>query len=130
MARIDADDVRQVEIALNSGRQTVHAHGATGATETIDLDDGAVHSLTLDANCTLTFTLPGEAASGDGFYLELWVTQDATGSRLITWPAAVEWPASTAPTLTTTAARTDGFAFTYDGSKWMGRTIGLDYNRA
>jgi hypothetical protein len=62
------------------------AHGATGATETID---PAVkwHSLTLDTDCTLTFT--GWPATGISCTFILEILQDGTGGRTITWPAAV-----------------------------------------
>ena len=129
MARIDADDIRRVEIALNSGGRVVKAHGAAGATETVDLDDGSIHTVTLDANCTFTFTAAGEDLADDGYQFFLYCTQDATGSRLVTWPASVKWPAATAPTLTTTAAKTDVFRFiTADGgTTWVGSTVGLNY---
>ena len=133
MARIDADNARRVEIALNSGgRVSADAVAASGATETIDLDDGSIHRVTLSANCTFTFTAPGEQEATDGFQFFLYLTQDATGSRTATWPASVKWPAATAPTLTTTAARTDVFRFITGngGTTWVGSTVGLNYNLA
>lgn len=96
------------------------AHGNTGATETIDLENGNVHSITLDQNCTLTFSNP--PASGSYGEFRLIVTQDATGSRTITWPASVDWPGGTAPTLSTGANDVDVLDFfTIDaGTIWRG----------
>jgi hypothetical protein len=54
--------------------------------------------------------------------------QDGTGSRTVTWPATVDWPGATAPTLTSTANRADKFIFTaIDGSNWLGSNAGQNY---
>ena len=39
---------------IEGGQSVISAHGAAGATETIDPSAGNVHTLTLDADCTLT----------------------------------------------------------------------------
>lgn len=75
------------------------AHGAMGATETIDFTLGGFHTGTLDANVTLTITAPGMITS-----TELKLTQDATGGRTITWPASVKNAAAINAALTTTAS--------------------------
>jgi flagellar capping protein FliD len=97
----------------------------TGSAYTIFIEStGPLHQLTLTANCT--FTISGSVTAGRWFLLML--KQDATGSRTATWPSTVKWPGGTAPTLTTTASRTDLFYFECDGSNWLGRTLGLNYN--
>jgi hypothetical protein len=53
--------------------------------------------------------------------------QDATGSRTVTWPSSVKWPASTAPTITSTASKGDKFVFTADGVNWWGSVAGQNY---
>lgn len=64
------------------------SHGALGATETIDLTAGALHKGDLDsATCTLTITLPTKACGG-----VIKLTQDATGGRLLAWPAGTKYP--------------------------------------
>ena len=96
-----------------------------GATQTIDCSSASQFSWTLGANRTVSAFL--NPAGGQIIALE--VTQDATGSRLLTWPANVSWPTNgTAPTLTTTASRTDIFRFTYNitAAKWRGETAGLN----
>lgn len=77
--------------------EVIEAHGNTGSTETFNLATANVHTATLDANCT--FTLSGFTASVFCSGL-IGITQDATGSRTVTWPAAVV----TAPTLNATAS--------------------------
>ena len=60
-------------------------------------------------------------AAGKSFVLAL--KQDGTGSRTVTWPAAVLWPAAAAPTLTTAVGKTDLFSFLCtDGAHWVGVT--------
>lgn len=98
---------------------------ADAATQTVDTSTGGYFTWTLGANRTVSTWL--NPVAGQVFYLE--VTQDATGSRLLTWPANVSWATNgTAPTLTTTAAKTDVFRFTWNptAAKWRGETVGLN----
>lgn len=87
-----------------------------GATITFDLAASNVHSVTLGGNRALALS---NASTGQAFVLRL--IQDATGSRTVTWFSTIKWPNNVAPTLTTTASKTDVFGFlctgsgTYDG---------------
>jgi len=95
----------------------------TGTGYTISLANGTVQYLTLTGNCTYTFPTP---VAGQSFILIQ--KQDGTGGRTVTWPASVDWPGATAPTLTSTANRVDKFVFTaIDGSNWLGSNAGQDY---
>ena len=94
----------------------------TSTAYTIDLANGTVQILTLTGTCTYTFPTP---TSGKSF--TLLQLQDATGSRTVTWPASVKWPASTAPTITSTASKGDKFVFTADGTYWWGSVAGQNY---
>ena len=82
-----------------------------------------VAKVTLAGNRTMA------AASGGiaGQFVSVLVIQDGTGSRTLTWNAAYEFAADTAPTLTTTASKGDLFVFRYNGSKWLevGRNLNL-----
>jgi hypothetical protein len=83
----------------------------------------SVAKVTLGANRTM-----GLASGGvTGAFISLLVIQDGTGSRTITWNAAYEFAADTAPTLTTTANKGDLFVFRYNGAKWLetGRNLAL-----
>ena len=101
--------------------ETVAANTSTAYT--IDLANGSVQILTLTGNCTYTFPTP---VAGKSFILVQ--KQDATGSRTVTWPASVDWPGATAPTLTATASKADKFVFTaIDGSNWLGSVAGQNY---
>jgi hypothetical protein len=95
----------------------------TGTAYTINLANGTVQYLTLTGNCTYTFPTP---VAGLSFILIQ--RQDGTGGRTVTWPASVDWPGATAPTLTSTANRVDKFVFTaIDGSNWLGSNAGQNY---
>jgi hypothetical protein len=94
----------------------------TGTAYTIALT-GTVQNLTLTGNCTFTF--PAATTAGRSFLLIL--RQDGGGNRTVTWPGTVRWPGGTAPTITATGSRYDLYAFTADGSVWLGRTIAQNY---
>jgi len=104
--------------------ESVYTSGASGSAKTLaDTSSYTIHNITLTANCVFTFPT---AVAGKSFMLVL--NQDATGSRTVTWPGSVKWPSATAPTLTTTASKTDVFSFIcVDGSSWLGFTAGKTY---
>lgn len=98
---------------------TPYDNGNSGAAKTIDWALSNTHYLTLDNNCTLTFSNPI-----DGIRLILLVK----GGFTITWPASVEWPAGTAPTISG-ASDWDLFTFLYKGAeaKYVG-SYNLEYS--
>jgi hypothetical protein len=104
---------------VGGAKHTRQDHGSMGATETIDLGNGNAHIGTLDANCVLTFS---GSTSGTLCELRLYLVQDGTGNRTVTWPAAVVWPDDVPPVLSTDAAAVDSFYFeTLDGgTTWYG----------
>lgn len=92
----------------------------------VDASLGNVYTLTLTAG-GWTISSPSNAADGDVIRFRL--TQDATGSRTVTWDTAYDFGATGAPVLTVTAAKTDFLAFEYDAalSKWCCLGSGLGY---
>jgi hypothetical protein len=97
--------------------------GNSGTADTVDWGASNFHKSTLTGNVTYTFTAPNGPAE-----LFLKVTQDATGSRTITWPATVKWPSGSAPTITATANKSDLFRFYWDGANYWGSTVGQNYS--
>lgn len=97
-------------------------NGNSGTADTINWGNSQKQKSTLTGNCTYTFTAP----DGPGNFM-LKVIQDGTGSRTVTWPATVKWPAGTAPTLSTAASAVDLIAFYYDGTNYYGQA-GLNYS--
>jgi hypothetical protein len=93
----------------DAGRATLKAlriplfdAGNSGASKTLDWNDGNEQRITLTDNVTLTLSNPG-----DGGRYVLILNQDGTGGRTVTWPAAVKWPAASAPTITAGADKFD-----------------------
>jgi hypothetical protein len=109
--------------AIAAGVATRINDGNTGTAKTIDWSTGGAHKAVLTGDCTFTFTPPAGARGG----LVLELAQDATGTRVVTWPAAVHWPDGAAPTLTDTVNKVDVFEFYYNGTTYFGRTFGLKY---
>tara|TARA_Y100000385_G_scaffold216015_1_gene224899 strand:+ start:1247 stop:2494 length:1248 start_codon:yes stop_codon:yes gene_type:complete len=97
----------------------------SSGTTTVDLSTGTNFSSTLSANTQFAFTSPASDGSVSAFTLK--IVQDASASGYtVTWPASVNWPSATAPTLTATASAVDYFVFiTHDGgTNWYGFTAG------
>ena len=93
----------------------------TSTAITVSLSNGTVQILTLTANATITMPTAG---AGKSFIIFL--RQDATGSRTVTW-TTVKWAGGTAPTITSTASKQDIFSFFSDGTSWYGVTVGQNY---
>ncbi len=104
---------------INGGGETFFNNGNSTSAATINLVNGNVQQITLNANCTITLTSPG---SGVYRSLLLLVFQDATGSRTITWPGSVKWGTAGAPTLSTGNGKMDKILLdTVDGgTTWYG----------
>lgn len=88
---------------------------------TINWASANLHSITLSGATTLVFS-----GGLTGSRLQLMINQDSVGSRLITWPSNVKWPAGTAPTLTTTQSGIDIAAFYCNNNQYYGTTA-LDF---
>lgn len=103
---------RIAQVALTSSSNAV-AWDATAAAN-------AYHVTTENT----TFAAPSNAVEGAIITLEL--AQGGT-ARTVAWNTVFEFAASTAPTVTATANKTDIFSFRYNGSVWqeIGRTQNL-----
>jgi hypothetical protein len=88
---------------------------------TLALTNGTVQIITLTGSATITMPT---ATSGKSFIMFL--KQDATGSRTVTW-STVKWAGGTAPTITSTASRQDILSFFADGTNWYGVVVAQNY---
>jgi hypothetical protein len=88
---------------------------------TLALTNGTVQIIRLTGNATITMPT---ATSGKSFIMFL--KQDATGSRTVTW-STVKWAGGTAPTITSTASRQDILSFFADGTNWYGVVVAQNY---
>lgn len=93
---------------------------------TLDLNLGNIFEVTLSANATFVFNNPAPVGYASSF--SLYVKQDATGGRTITWPSSVRWSGA-APTPTSTANSIDLYVFeTYNGgAMWFGAQAGTNF---
>lgn len=113
------------ELIVDSYNETYGAVTSSSNATTVNCEAGNAFSHTLTENTTFTFSNP--PASGTAFSFSLEIIQDGSASGFtVTWPAAVDWPAATAPTLTATASAKDVFVFyTRDGgTTFYGFTAG------
>lgn len=91
-------------------------HGTISSTAaTVNFSSGNEHKMLLSANVTLTFSNP---IIGGRYVLV--IEQDSTGSRTVSWPATVRWPAGVTPTLVATGGFRDLFTFLYTGNLYLG----------
>lgn len=93
-----------------------------GTTITFNMNTSDIHTVTLGGNRTLAVS---NVATGQKFIIRL--LQDGTGSRIITWFSTIKWPGGLVPTLTTTANKSDTFAFICTGTNaYDGYVIGYN----
>lgn len=88
--------------------------GNSSTADTIDWSTGGTHKSTLTGNVVYTFSNPIAGRS-----YTLFVIQDATGSRTVTWPGTVTWKGGAAPTLTATVNKTDICYFRWNGTAYL-----------
>jgi hypothetical protein len=121
------DDVLQ-RPALQDYAELIGTPSIASGVLTLDLQVGNVFDVSHNANIT-TLTISNPPVSGRLGSFTLFLTQDATGGRTITWPASVKWSGGTPPSLSTTANKLNKLVFdTRDGgANWLGGLVGKDY---
>lgn len=86
---------------------------ADAATIVFDLRVSVEKRVTLGGNRTLEVV--ADANQGNQVFA-IKLTQDATGSRTVTWFNTIKWPGGSPPTLTTTPNHSDWFCFIRTGT--------------
>ena len=106
-------------VKLTGGNYTSHIV-AMGAND-VDCSTSNYFTKTITGATTFTFS---NVPTSTAYIMTMEVTLN--GSNAITWPAAVKWPADTAPTLTD--GKTQLFTFVTDdgGTRWRGSSL-VDY---
>lgn len=107
--------------ASNTAGITLNGSGATpsiavtfsATAMTLDCTRSNVFATTFTANVT---TAPTISNPQDGQTINWFITQDATGSRTMTWPTSFKWPGGTAGVLSTAANSVDLLVATYRSS--------------
>ena len=91
------------------GAAPVNALGNSSGTITLDFSTATNFSLTLNANASNTLANPSNLSAGQSGVIV--VTQDATGSRTLTFGSYWKFASGAAPTLTTSANAVDALAY-------------------
>jgi hypothetical protein len=100
-------------LTFDSYTESVVSNGNSGASKTLSLASGTVHTCTLTGNCT--FTMP-TATAGKSFSMFL---NSGSGNYTASF-SGVRWADSAIPTATITASKVDIYSFISDGSFWYG----------
>jgi len=102
-------------LALNYAAATAKYNiGNSSTAFTLDCSKSNVQTLTMTGNVLAagwTITNPY-----DGQTINLFITQDGTGSRTLGWPTSFKWPGGTAGTISTAASTRDLLVMTYDST--------------
>lgn len=108
---LDSSEFARVNLfnQFNKGNAFTFVALADGATIPIDLTIGNNFIVTLGGNRTLQLNSPA-----DGQPFELWVVQDGTGGRTLTFPVNVLFSNGITPALSVTGGSVDVFKFTYN----------------
>ena len=120
----DDNDVIRVSVLKQDGTSVVAA--ASDATQTLtdaatvnwDMASGNIGLWAIGANRILA--APTNLVVGSS---ALRITQDATGSRTVTWNAIFKWSAGAAPVLSTAGNAVDILSFIYDGTYLYGSLV-------
>jgi len=115
---LDAADYIIGRPVIKDYAEAVKAHGTTGGSITCNLENGNIHTITLNKATTFTFSNP--PASGKAGSLTLIINQGTT-AYAVTWPSSVDWSGGSAPDLSTVS--TDYvlvFLTTDGGTTWRG----------
>ena len=127
-ASVNFADYQLQNAELKSYSETVDTPAISAGTLTLDLSTANVFNVTHNANIT-TLTITNPPTSGLSGSFTLYLNQDATGGRTVTFPASVKWADATPPTLSTTISKKNKLVFdTLDGgTTWEGSLVGKDY---
>lgn len=107
-------------LGLKTYAEQIASRGNVSGAVQIDWSTGNIQKLTLIGTTNFTFT---NAVAGQS--VTIFLTQDSTGSRLVTW-SAIKWVGA-APTLSTGANRVDVVVVLYDGTNYYGFIGGIGF---
>ena len=123
---LDAADYIVGKPVIKDYAEAVKAHGTTGGSITCNLEDGNIHTITLNAATTFAFSNP--PASGKAGSLTLIINQGTT-AYAVTWPASVDWSGGSAPNLSKVSTDYVLTFLTLDGgTTWRGWLSGSAFS--
>ena len=116
-----------VNPTLQNYRETVNLATTTSTTYVVNCNTGNNFQVTLSTGTTFSFI--NVAPTGTLVNINLFLTQDSTGNRTVTWPSSVSWGNPGAPILSTSGGSTDILSFSTftGGSKIFGFMSGRGF---
>lgn len=114
-------------LPTGGGSETIVTNAAATGAVSLNLANGNVFNLTLTGATTLTLT---GATSGRACAISIYLRQDATGGRSVTWPTGSKWAGGSAPTLSSAANSLDIVVFESldGGTNWYGSLVGTNFS--
>jgi hypothetical protein len=94
------------DVLLGTNIKSTDSDASTITFDLSDITKGNWRDVTITASRILALS---NVAVGQRFVLS--ITQGGAGSFTVTWFTTIKWSANVAPTLTTTAGKTDTFGF-------------------
>jgi hypothetical protein len=124
-------NINQTGTLLNSTFQRYAENifiGNVSGSYTINCQTGNNFALTL-TSASNTLSVINPPSTGALYNLTLFITQDSTGNRTVTWPGTFSWGNPSTPVLSTSANAIDIIsAITYTGgSKWIASLAGRGF---
>lgn len=107
-------DVNGVLAYTGAANQNISALGNTSGTITLDFSTANNFSFTLNANATNTLANPTNLVAGQSGII--YISQDATGSRLLSFGSSWKFPGGSTPVISSTANVTDAIIYTVRNS--------------
>lgn len=105
--------LRDTTFSTTNGQPGIYSAGSSGASLTIDWNNGPIQQVTLTDNCTFSFN---NAIAGSTYTLIL--TQDGTGGRSVTLTG---WDfGDNAPSYNTGIGKKNVVSGLYDGTEYLG----------
>lgn len=117
--------------AAHSGSVTMGTYGVaianvnSSATFGLNITANQIVKVNLISNITSISITATSSSTAEYF---IYFIQDGTGGRTVTgWPAGVKWAGGSAPTITSTANKTDIIRLIFDGSTYWANVVGQNY---
>lgn len=126
------DETTTAQFRANTADKVLSTDQVWAAAALVTLTDGATITPDFSAGLNFVVTLGGNRTLANPTNVKegqsgvLLVKQDATGSRTLTWGSNWKWAGATAPTLTTTASRTDKVFFFAESSSIIHASVEKD----
>lgn len=115
-------------LVTDSFKSGVVNKGNSGSgTVTFNWNQSNFQKVTLTGNCTFAFSNSPSSTQAGSFMI--FINQDDTGGRTITWPSIIRWAGGEEPELTGTANSVDIVTLAFDGANYYG-VVSQDHKTA